>query len=53
MEYAPHGDLGEYLKDNGPRARGHAQQIAKQLLAGVVTLHGKQICHRDLKPKVY
>lgn len=52
MEYIEHGDLNQYLKDNGPCSPSNARAIAKQLLDGLVTLHELKITHRDIKPQV-
>lgn len=52
MEYVEHGDLGQYLRTNGPEAKKHARSITKQLAQGIAILHEKNICHRDLKPQV-
>lgn len=52
MEYIPHSDLSEYITRRPEEAKAEAKNIAKQILAGLVILHGRQICHRDLKPQV-
>lgn len=52
MEYFEHGDLGDYIKEFGPQAETDAKEITRQLSEGLVILHDRQICHRDLKPKV-
>lgn len=52
MEYIAHGDLEQYLKEHGPKAAAEAKQITSQILEGLVVLHEREICHRDLKPKV-
>lgn len=52
MEYIEHGDLGQYIKEYQTQAKGEAQAIATQLLEGLVVLHGRGICHRDIKPQV-
>lgn len=52
MEYVPHGDLGQYLSNNGSEGKNHAQSITQQLLNGIAVLQRKHICHRDLKPQV-
>lgn len=52
MEYIEHGDLGEYIRDHGATAEEEAKQIATQILKGLVVLHEREICHRDLKPQV-
>lgn len=52
MEYIAHGDLDQYLKEHGSKAATEAQEITFQILEGLVVLHEREICHRDLKPKV-
>lgn len=52
MEYLERGDLGQYLTANPIKAKGEVQEIATQLLEGLVVLHERGICHRDLKPQV-
>lgn len=50
MEYIKHGDLSQYLKNqNSPL---DAREITRQLLEGLIVLHDKHICHRDIKPEV-
>lgn len=51
MEYIPHGDLGGYMKANGVIYEPQTITIARQILQGLVILHEKRICHRDLKPQ--
>lgn len=54
MEYVPHGDLGQYIEDHGASAKAHSEvgEITSQILEGLVVLHDRDICHRDLKPQV-
>lgn len=52
MEYIDRGDLSGYIKHQGSKASSQAKQIASQLLEGLVVLHARGICHRDLKPQV-
>lgn len=52
MEYLEHGDLTQYIKDDAVRARTEAKEITSQLLNGLVVLHERGICHRDIKPQV-
>lgn len=52
MEFIEYGDLGQYLK-SGQEARSKAREITRQVLEGLVVLHGRDICHRDLKPEVW
>lgn len=53
MEYIAHGDLSQYINDYSVKARSEAQEITSQILEGLVVLHQREICHRDLKPQVY
>lgn len=52
MEYIEHGDLGQYIGDNPDQAKKEVDTIASQILEGLVVLHGRGICHRDMKPQV-
>lgn len=52
MEYFDYGDLSVYIEENKHDAMEKADQIATQLLEGLVVLHERGICHRDLKPQV-
>lgn len=52
MEYIAHGDLGQYIKKNRAMAKSDVKEITTQILRALVALHGKGICHRDLKPQV-
>lgn len=52
MQYFPHGDLSHYIKTDHPSAKLNSREITRQILGGIVVLHERQICHRDLKPAV-
>lgn len=52
MEYIEHGDLGQYIEKSWLRAKSQAKDIIKQLIEGLIILHERSICHRDLKPQV-
>lgn len=52
MEYMVNGDLGQYMESVGSHIREEAKEISRQVLHGLVVLHAKHICHRDLKPQV-
>lgn len=52
MEYIQHGDLAQYIGQYGAKAKTEVKQITSQVLEGLVVLHEKEFCHRDLKPQV-
>lgn len=52
MECVPYGDLHQYITSDPGNARTNAKDITRQILAGLVVLHDRKICHRDLKPQV-
>lgn len=52
MEYAEHGDLAHYLDNHAETALVEAKDITRQILNGLVVMHQREICHRDLKPQV-
>lgn len=49
MEYIEHGDLGTYIAEYQKAV--NAKEITSQILEGLVVLHERKICHRDLKPQ--
>lgn len=49
MEYIEHGHLGKYIAEY---QKVDAKEITSQILEGLVVLHEREICHRDLKPQV-
>lgn len=54
MEYMEGGDLSQYIKTESERiTEEKGRQIIEQVLDGLVVLHKRKICHRDLKPKVW
>lgn len=52
MEYTECGDLRQYITRSAQKARSEAKAITRQLLRGLVVLHEKKFCHRDLNPQV-
>eukprot|EP00397_Hematodinium_sp_SG-2012_P003099 GEMP01003107.1.p1 GENE.GEMP01003107.1~~GEMP01003107.1.p1 ORF type:complete len:1003 (+),score=189.00 GEMP01003107.1:58-3066(+) len=51
MEYAPHGELYNYIVDHGRVDEEHAVFFFRQIICGVETLHQERVAHRDLKPE--
>lgn len=52
MEYVQYGDLGRYIVEHRAQAKMQVKQITLQVLKGLVELHERDICHRNLKPQV-
>lgn len=52
MEYIEYGDLSQYISQHAEEAKMGARAIITQILEGLVVLHEREICHRDLKPQV-
>lgn len=50
MEYIEYGDLAKYITQY--KTKVDAKVITLQILEGLVVLHERSICHRDLKPQV-
>mmetsp|Transcript_138109 Transcript_138109/g.385315 ORF Transcript_138109/g.385315 Transcript_138109/m.385315 type:complete len:397 (-) Transcript_138109:29-1219(-) len=51
MEFAPGGDLLDYLEARSRLSEGEAQRLFRQIVAGVAHCHGRMVAHRDLKPE--
>ncbi|CAN2387438.1 Protein kinase C, partial [Pristimantis euphronides] len=49
LEYAPRGDLQDFLQKNFPLAKDTVQFIMAELICGVQFLHNIGAIHRDLK----
>lgn len=52
MEYIEYRDLSERMNDR-ETAKTEAGEVMRQILEDWKILHGKAICHRDLKPQVH
>lgn len=53
MEWMEGGDLGGFMKSEGPRAELEVREIAAQVLEGLTVLHESGIFHRNLKPQIW
>lgn len=51
MEYAPGGELFDYIVKKKRLPDKEACRFMHQILAGIEYLHKNKICHRDLKPE--
>jgi 5'-AMP-activated protein kinase catalytic alpha subunit len=51
MEYAPGGELFDYIVKKKRLPDKEACRFFHQILAGIEYLHKNKICHRDLKPE--
>lgn len=49
LEFAAGGDLLRYVRQRQKLTEGCAQDLFKQLLDGLVHVHGLQVVHRDIK----
>lgn len=51
MEYAPGGELFDYIVLKTRLNESEARRIFQQIVSGVEYCHNNMICHRDLKPE--
>ncbi|CAM9676983.1 unnamed protein product, partial [Choristocarpus tenellus] len=51
MEYAPGGELFDYIVSKGRPSQEEAQRLFQQIIAAVDYCHSHNIVHRDLKPE--
>jgi BR serine/threonine kinase len=51
LEYAPHGELFDFLLSSQGLTVDAALRLFRRLIYGVQFLHSHAICHRDLKPE--
>lgn len=51
MDYAPFGDLNEYIA-TGEIGENDAKQIARDILEALTIIHEEGFTHRDIKPQV-
>ena len=51
MEYAPGGDLFEYIVKNSRLSEKEACRLYHQLISGIEYLHIQHVAHRNLKPE--
>lgn len=51
MEYISRGDLGEYIHKHGKMGEHLVQDVARQILDGIMYVHNMGISHRDIKPE--
>eukprot|EP00045_Choanoeca_perplexa_P001872 m.22138 g.22138 ORF g.22138 m.22138 type:complete len:410 (+) comp11208_c0_seq2:254-1483(+) len=49
MEYAPRGDLLEYINQGGSLSEDEARKLFYQMITAVNYCHGLRVVHRDLK----
>lgn len=52
MEYVQYGDLARYIMEYQAESKTQVKRITSQILKGLVVLHERDVCHRNLKPQV-
>jgi serine/threonine protein kinase len=50
LEYCPHGNLHEYIKQKKKLSEANAVEIMEQVLAGFKYILQEGVIHRDMKP---
>eukprot|EP00747_Dinoflagellata_sp_TGD_P162178 gnl/TRDRNA2_/TRDRNA2_179494_c0_seq1.p1 gnl/TRDRNA2_/TRDRNA2_179494_c0~~gnl/TRDRNA2_/TRDRNA2_179494_c0_seq1.p1 ORF type:complete len:520 (+),score=117.80 gnl/TRDRNA2_/TRDRNA2_179494_c0_seq1:51-1610(+) len=51
LEYCDGGDFGDKIKERGCNLKeSEAAEWMRQMLAAIMSMHQKNICHRDIKP---
>ena len=51
LEYCPGGNLGDYIKKNGPLPKHLLYPIMSQIASALELCHKHNIAHRDIKPE--
>lgn len=51
LEFAPAGELFDFIANSGPFNEDEARYYFKQFMAGLDYCHMNQVSHRDLKPE--
>lgn len=52
MEYYPHGNLRDFLRDAAPQEESWAREVMKQVLGVLAELVAGGLAHRNIKPAV-
>ncbi|XP_066292021.1 uncharacterized protein [Branchiostoma lanceolatum] len=51
MEYAPNGDLHDYINTKGHLDEAESRALFRQLIEAVAYLHRARVVHRDIRPE--
>ena len=51
LEYAPSGELFDYITERGKLPESDARAFFQQLISGIDCCHRKMVAHRDIKPE--